>query len=78
MSVTWQLILLAAAAVVVMAILVVGTLVAADIIPLGRRQGADPAPGDQDPREGLEQEPVESFVPPASSLAAGAPLGGSR
>lgn len=83
MSVTWHLILLAAAAVAVMAILVVGTLVAADIIHLGHREATDPAPEEKEPREEpgdreSGEELVESLAPLGSSLAAGAVLGGSH
>ena len=76
MSVTEQLIGFVAMAAAIMAILTVGTLLAADIIHLGRRTPAPHTRESDDPTPA--EEPVDAFVPLGSSLAAGSRLRSPR
>lgn len=76
MSVNEHLVLLVAMAVAITAILTVGTLLAADIIHLGRRT---PASTDTAPDlEGPADEAVDALAPLGSSLEAGSRLRSTR
>jgi hypothetical protein len=75
MSLTAHLVGLVVAAIVITTILVVGTLLAADIIHLGRREES-PARKPEEP--GSDGPSVEALAPLGSSVAAGARLGGPR
>jgi hypothetical protein len=72
MSPTEHLIAFSAMALAILAILVVGTLAAADIIHFGRREPAAKAGREEDPKPA--ENLAEALAPLGSSLAAGSQL----